>query len=196
MVLELRGTPCHSLVETNPDNKSILASRSFGRAVTTRHELQEAVSSHTERAAEKLRRQKLCASVLRVYVMTNPFKPAEIQYTASHAVRLPVASADTAVLLAAAMHGVAHLWRSGYRYKKAGVELLEISAAATVQGDLWSAPDTPRRKALMTALDTLNAEHGRATVRFAATGIKQGWKLRSEQRSARYTTEWAELLVV
>lgn len=196
MALELRGIPCHSLVETNPDNKSILASRSFGRAVITRHELQEAVSSHTERAAEKLRRQKLCASVLRVYVMTNPFKPQEQQYSASHAVRLPVASADTAMLLAAAMHGVAHIWRSGYRYKKAGVELLEICPAATVQGDFWTAPDTPRRKALMKALDTLNADHGRATVRFAATGLKQGWKLRCEQRSARYTTEWAEILQV
>lgn len=79
MALELRGIPCHSLVETNPDNKSILASRSFGRAVTTRHELPEAVSSHTERAVEKLRCQKLCASVLRVFVMTNPFNPQEMQ---------------------------------------------------------------------------------------------------------------------
>lgn len=93
------------------------------------------------------------------------------------------------------MHGVAHLSRSGYRYKKAGVELLEISAATTVPGDLWSAPDTPRRKALMKAVDTLKADLDRATVRFAASGIAQGWKLRSEQRSARYATEWAEILV-
>ena len=196
MALELRGIPCHDLVETNPNNKSILASRSFGRAVTSRHELEEAVSSHLERAAEKLRRQKLCASAVSVFVMTNPFEPEERQYRAAYSVRLPVASADTSVLLAAAMHAVARLWRNGYRYKKAGVELLDISAAAIVQGDLWAAPDSTRRKALMKAVDVLNADYGRATVRFAASGIKQGWKLRCEQRSPRYTTEWSEILSV
>ena len=36
MALELRGIPCHSLVKTNPANKSIIASRSFGRVVTQR----------------------------------------------------------------------------------------------------------------------------------------------------------------
>lgn len=196
MALDLRGVPCHGLVESTPANKSILASRSFGRAVTERCELEQAVSTHTERAAEKLRRQKLSASVLSVFVTTNPFKPQEKQYRASHAVRLPVATADTAVLLDAAMRAVGKIWKGGYRYKKAGVELLEISPAAVVQGDLWSKPDSRRRKALMSTIDGLNADHGRATVRFAASGMHQRWKLRCEQRSARYTTEWEELLVV
>ncbi|MEQ1718026.1 MAG: Y-family DNA polymerase [Hyphomicrobium sp.] len=196
MALELRGVPCHGLVEANPANKSILASRSFGRAVTERFELEQAVSSHVERAAEKLRRQKLCSSVISVFVRTNPFKPQERQYSASHAVTLPVATSDTAVLLEAASFAVGRLWRSGYRYKKAGVELFEICPADCVQRDLWTSPDAPRRKALMASLDKLNAEHGRGTVRFAASGITQGWKLRCEQRSQRYTTEWSELLRV
>ena len=106
IVLELRGIPCHAMVESNPDNKSIIASRSFGRPITERHELEEAVSSHVERAAEKLRRQKLSASVIRVFAHTNPFKPEENQYSASYAVKLPVATADTARLLRAAKHGV------------------------------------------------------------------------------------------
>lgn len=196
MALELRGIPCLGLVETNPASKSILASRSFGRTVVDRHELDEAVSSHVERAAEKLRRQKLCASVLRVFVMTNPFKPQENQYCAAHAVRLPIASADTSRLLAAAKQAVGKLWRDGYRYKKAGVELLELVPAASAQGDLWSKPDNVRSRTLMSAVDRLNVENGRSTVRFAASGVQQGWKLRSEQRSARYTTVWSELLEV
>lgn len=196
MALELRGVPCHGLVESIPANKSILASRSFGRPVLHRFELAQAVSSHVERAAEKLRRQKLAASVVSVFVRTNPFKPQEKQYSASYAVTLPVATADTAVLLEAAAFAVERLWRPGYRYKKAGVELFEICTSECVQRDLWTAPDTPQRKKLMATLDKLNADHGRGTVRFAASGIKQGWKLRCEQRSPRYTTEWAELLSV
>ena len=52
LALELRGIPCQSLVLTAPANKSIVASRSFGRPVTQRHELHQAVATYTERAAE------------------------------------------------------------------------------------------------------------------------------------------------
>ena len=196
MSRELRGVPCHDLVLANPDKKSIIASRSFGRTVTALHEMTEAVSSHTERAAEKMRRQHLAASMISVFVTTNPFKAEDRQYATSYGVRLPVPSADTAVLLRAAAHALDRIWRDGFRYKKAGVMLLDLAPAAIVQGDLWTAPDSARRKSLMQTIDRLNADHGRGVVRFASTGIKQEWKLRCDQRSPRYTTDWNELLQV
>jgi DNA polymerase V len=196
MVLELRGVPCHGFALAAPPNKSIVASRSFGWAATERPELEQAVAAYTERAAEKLRRQGLAASVLTVFVTTNPFKPQERQYAASQAVTLPVASSDNTVLLRAAQVGLRRLWRAGYRYKKAGVMLIDLVPAATVQGDLWSAADTPARRRLMTAMDAVNAKNGRGTLHFAASGVQRGWALRSEQRSARFTTEWGELLKV
>jgi DNA polymerase V len=196
MSRELRGIPCQELVLTNPDKKSIIASRSFGRTVTTRHEMSEAVSSHTERAAEKMRRQHLAASMISVFVTTNPFKAEDRQYATSYGVRLPVPSADTAILLHAAAHALDRIWREGFRYKKAGVMLLDLAPAAIVQGDLWTAPDTLQRKSLMQTIDRLNADHGRGVVRFASTGTKQEWKLRCDQRSPRYTTDWNELLQV
>ena len=194
--LKLQGVPCGHLVMTNPANKSIVCSRSFGQPVTTRQELAQAVSAYTERAAAKLRRQGLAARVLQVFVTTNPFKPQERQYRAAQTVLLPVASADTSVLLRAANRGLASIWREGYRFKKAGAVLLELVPAATVQGDLWTAPDSLRSVALMAAVDRLNAAHGRATVQFGSSGVCPKWKLRSERRSPRYTTEWGELLDV
>lgn len=128
--------------------------------------------------------------------MTNAFKPQDLQYRASHAVRLPTPTADTARLLTAARNAVHRLWRDGYRYKKAGVELVDLVAMAGVQADLWETPDSGRRLSLMRAIDQLNAEHGRGTLQFAASGVTKGWKLRCEQKSAHYTTDWAELLVV
>lgn len=196
MVLELRGTPSQRLVLETPSNKTIIALRSFGRPITARHELLEAVSSHVERAAEKMRRQGLATSVLTVFVMTNSFKPQEPQYNASHAVNIPIATADTARLLHAARYATQKLWRDGYRYKKAGVMLLELGPADIVQQDLWTKPDSNRTKSLMQVIDKLNGEYGRGTVKFAASGVVHGWKLRSEQRSPRYTTEWGELLKV
>lgn len=196
LCLELRGVPCHDMICTIPDKKSIIASRSFGRTVTSHFEVLEAVSTHTERAAEKMRRQNLAAAMLSVFVMTNPFKTEDRQYSTSYCVRLPVPSADTVVLLRAACHALELVWRDGFRYKKAGVMLLDLAPAAVVQGDLWTAPDSARRKSLMKTIDRLNANHGRGVVRFASSGINQSWKLRCDQRSPRYTTDWNELLQV
>ena len=58
MAMELRGVACLDLERSAPDRKSIMASRSFGRAITTLPEMEEAVASYTARAAEKLRRQR------------------------------------------------------------------------------------------------------------------------------------------
>ena len=196
MTLELRGIPCIGLAETNPDNKSIIASRSFGQALTKRQDVHATIGSHVERAAEKMRRQGLASTLLRVFVMTNPFKPNEPQYSNSHAVKLPVASADTALLLRAATHCFRHIWKDGYRYKKAGIELHKLTPAALVQGDLWAAPDTRKTKALMKTIDSLNRDHGRGTLRFGTTGFQDKSALRSEKRSPRYTTCWDELLAV
>ena len=127
---------------------------------------------------------------------SNPFKPNEPQYHASQLVTLPVATSSTPKLIQAALHGLRAIWKSGVRYKKAGVLLLDLSAATHVQGDLWTAADDNRSKALMGALDSLNGRYGRATVTLASTGRRQGWRLRAERRSARYTTDWQELLRV
>lgn len=196
IALELRGEPCQGLALAVPDNKTILASRSFGRAVTQRREIEEAVCAHISRAAEKLRRQKLAAGAVLVFVTTNPFRPQDRQYQSSKTIGLPVASADTMVLTNAAMIAARHVFREGYRYKKAGITLLALSNAGSVQGDLWTTPDTPRSKSLMRALDAINERHGRETIKLAGSGIERGWKLRSEQRSPRFTTDWDELLGV
>jgi len=196
MALELRGVSCVGLQNLVPQAKSIMCSRSFGRAVTTRRELEEAVSTYAERAAAKMRRQALCTATVQVFVTTNPFKTQETQYAASRTITLPVATADSAKLVNAATMALARLWRSGVRFKKAGVILLDLVDQSSVQGDLWTSPDTPRNTRLMQAMDKLNALYGRDTVTLASSGRKVRWSLRAEKRSARYTTNWDELLRV
>jgi DNA polymerase V len=196
MVLELQGTPCHQLVESNAANKQIVCSRSFGQSVTTINELEEAVAAFTERAASKLRLQQLNANRLGVFVRTNPFKPDEPQYGNDLSVALPVATADTARLLRAARWLLQKLYKDGYRYKKAGVELADLTPSPSFQADLWAAPDSERSKSLMRTIDRINADHGRGTLRYAMAGTKQRWRMKAERRSNRFTTEWDELLEV
>ena len=164
LVLELRGVSCLDLERHTPDRKSIMASRSFGRPVTTLSEMQEAVAAYTMRAAEKLRRQALATAHLAVFIETNRFKPGERQHFASKPVQLPVATSDSAKLIRAARAGIAALWRPGYRYKKAGVLLLDLHPANQVQESLFDRKDDARRITLMRTLDGLNQRYGRNTL--------------------------------
>lgn len=196
MVLELQGVPCIGLEHGTPDRKSIMASRSFGRPVETRHELEEAVAAYVARAAEKLRRQNLATANLMVFIHTNRFRPDQRQYDASQAYQLPVATADTGKLTRAALQALAAIWRPGYAYKKAGVMLLDLHKAAHVQETLFHASDSPASIARMQAIDALNARFGRDTITYASSGRRRAWKLRSSFHSPRYTTSWGELLEV
>ncbi len=188
MVLELQGRGCIAMEEAPPDRKSIIASRSFGRMVTSRDELEESVATHMTRAAEKMRRQGKATARIVVFIHTNRFRPQDPQYTAEQAVRLRVATADTSRLIATARRALALIYKPGHQYKKAGVMLFDLAPADRVQGSFFDAPDTPEDHARMAAIDTLNKRFGRDTVTFATSGTTRGWKLKSEFVSSRYTT--------
>ena len=196
MVHELRGLPCLDLERHSPDRKSIMATRSFGRPVALRREMEEAVASHTARAAEKMRRQGLATASLIVFAHTNRHRPDQAQYGATWPVQLTVATADTGRLTKAAMFGLDCLWRDGFLYKKAGVVFPTLTKAAHVQGSLFLHPDSPRIKALMASVDALNRRYGRGTIAYGTATGARGWTLRAEHLSARFTTRWGDLLAV
>jgi DNA polymerase V len=106
----MQGIPCIELEEAPPDRKTIMASRSFGRMVTERRGMEEAVASYAARAAEKMRRQQLAAGRLMVFVQTNAFRPQDSQYARERMVTLPIATADTGTIIAAAQRGLAAIW--------------------------------------------------------------------------------------
>ena len=196
MAMELRGVACLDLERHTPDRKSIMASRSFGRAITSLPEMEEAVASYTVRAAEKLRRQHLATAHVMAFIETNRFKPGEPQYFASKPVHLKVATSDSGKLITAALTGLRAIWRNGYRYKKAGVLLLDLHPSSQVQESLFDKRDDARRTILMRTIDAINRDHGRDTVSFAAAGIRRPWKMQRERLSPCYTTDWAGLLRV
>ena len=102
MVLELRGIACLGLEEVHARSQEPDGVALVRPAVETRRGLEEAVSVYTARAAEKMRRQNLATASLAGLGPDQQLQPDERQYSASKAVRLPVATADTGKLIAAA----------------------------------------------------------------------------------------------
>ena len=194
---ELRGISCLELEDVMPPKQQIMSSRSFGAPVETIEELRESVASYLASAAEKLRRQNSVAGAVYVFVLTNRFKEDEPQYNAGITVPMDDATDDTLVLTSAALRGLAAIFRPGFRYKKAGVMLTLLSDKGARQATLFDDP-VAREKSekLMEAMDAINREFGRGTLRSGASGIVQRWAMRAENRSPRYTTRWDELPVV
>lgn len=195
-VAELNGVPCIGLEESAVREGQVIATRSFGRPVTALAELREAVSSYVIRAAERLRAQRCACSRVVVFIDTGKYlQHGSERYRRSAEVPLTVASDDTRRLIAAALHGLAQVYRPGLRYKKAGVCLGGLRPAAAAQGDLFSGYERQRSASLMAALDTINSTWGMNTATFAGAGITQPWRMLSARRSPRYTTRWNELPV-
>ena len=192
-VAELNGESCMSLDDVAERKSQILASRSFGRPVTTLQELREAASSHIIRAAERLRAQQSSCSQVTMFMHTNRFRSDDAQYNPAILVPLTVATDDTRRLIAAAMSGLESIYRPGFRYKKIGVMLTGLQAAHAIQKDLFCATEQPRAKRLMTTMDRINRIYGMNTATFACAGISQPWRMQTAQKSPRYTTSWNEL---
>ena len=196
LVQELRGVSCLALETAPPAKKNICTSRSFGTPVESYQLLEEAVATFAARCAEKLRRQNSHTNLVSVFIHTNPFKPEEPQYNHCQTLQLPVASNSTPELIRYALSGLKRIYRSGHRYKKAGVLATGIVPAETVQGSLFDTVDREKHRRLMEVTDRLNHRMGRDTLQFAVQGFAKSWGLRQERLSPGYTTRWEELMTV
>ena len=190
--MELRGIPCISLEKSVPARKSICTSRSFGQPVHTLGDLQEAVASYATQAAYKLRSGRLRTTVVDVFIRTNSFKKDEPQYCNRRTFTLPAPSSHTATLIKVALASLKAIYRTGYRYQKAGVLLNGLVPENYEQLQLFHAPG-PRHTLLMKAVDEINKRWGRDTIQPAAAGIAKEWRFRQMKKSPAYTTRWSEL---
>ncbi len=194
--LELKGVSCIDLEEITAPRKEIMSSRSFGRYVTKRSEIEEAVSQYTTRAAEKLRLQKSIANVISVFIQTNHYKLTDMQHAETKCISLPEPTNYTPQLIDYALYLLRLIYKQGYRYIKAGVLLSGIIPEDVIQINVFEYNNHVKRNSLMKVIDTINYIWGRDTLKIASSGIEQDWKMKMSYRSPRFTTNWNELLTV
>ncbi len=199
-VRELQGTPCIDLDHAPVPKQQIACTRSFGHPVTELRDLNEAVTEFASRAAQKLRKQGSLAGQVLVFIRTSPFR-TDTQYSRSTTVPLRRPSADTAVIVNAALAGLRAIYQPGFKYAKAGIMLLELQpdTVQQIELDLQDDDEQEDRGRLMTTLDTLNQRYGRGTVLMASAGLagdRRAWSMRQERRTPGYTTCWEDMPVV
>ena len=194
--LELKGVSCLDLEMVRPVKKGICTTRSFGKTISAYADLAEAVSTYAVRCAEKLRREKLCAGLLTVYLRTNRFS-GETQYRNSASVCLPMASSSNGDLVKAALKALRSIHDKNYEYKRAGVFMTQIVPEGQQQYQLFAQPNNEKQQKLMDTIDQINKAMGRNTVQLAVQGGEgRSWEGKCELSSNRYTTRWDEILQI
>ncbi len=194
--LELRGCRFYALEQSPEQRKTLLRSRSFGTAVTKWKDMSDAIASHATRAAEKLREEGLVATVLRVFMHTSLFNRTDPRYSAHAGVELIPPTNVTHRIIKSALEAAEPLWKDGYKYKRAGVYLLDLSKGPVQRSLFDSESECKRDQRMMSVLDAVNASMGSGTMHFAASGFLKKWHMRQLRRSPRYTTRWDELPIV
>lgn len=195
-VRELNGIPCLGLEEFAAPKEQIVCSRSFGENPSDHGSLHQAVCSHAERAAEKLRAEHQFCSRVSVFASTSPFAVNETYYSNQATTTLTIPTQDSRDIIAAAVRALDAVFIAGHRYHKCGVMLSDFRSERMAQFGLFD--DTPPRKnseQLMQLLDSLN-HSGNGKVWFAGQGIPdktEGWKMKRGMLSPAWTTKWIDM---
>ncbi|PLA74158.1 DNA polymerase V subunit UmuC [Hydrogenovibrio sp. SC-1] len=199
---ELNGESCLALESVRANKQQIICSRSFGIAVQSYQEMESAVVNYVCRAAEKLRQQQSVCNFVTVWVTTNPFDDKRPVYRNQQTIGLIYPSDNSSLLTKLVKRALKQIWVPGLSYQKAGVILSEIATKGALQEDIFAPNPTysgnPKQAKLMALMDQLNLTSGKNTLFLAAAGMpdKQGWQMKRDLMSPRYTTCWDELLTV
>ena len=202
---ELNGKDCVPN-EEYAKKKSICTSRSFDGMVADLDTLSTHVANYAARCAEKLRAQHSVASVVGVFLHTNPFREDLGQYWNFEETRILTPTHSTATLVQTAKGVLRRIFRPGYQYKKAGVIVMGVSPESPVQQDLFdvTADQYGKARALDEALDRINRTYGSETIVLGAQQYtRQGGEgkagvfadaIKHEYKSPNPTTRWCDII--
>lgn len=196
MLWELRGLSCLALEEPKA-KKSITTSRSFGKIMTEKEEIAEALATYVSIAGVKLRAQGSCVNAICVFL---EFLDGNLgmRRQCSMVKTFAFPTNDTSHMISTAKLILSKIFVEKERYKKCGIILLDLIAKDSVVPDLFLGGFDQKRMALMQTIDCLNARFGKNSVFFGAVGTSANpaWKMRSNRCSQHNTTDWNALPIV
>ena len=202
---ELNGEDCVPNEEM-AKKKSICVSRSFNGMISDFDTLRTHLSNYAARCAEKLRRQHTVASVVSVFLSTNPFREDLPQYNNYGEHRFLTPTANSIDIVKAAAHCAEGIYRPGFCYKRAGVIVMSIDSGPGIQTNFldFDADRFQKIKHLDQVVDRLNKVNGTETIVLGSQqypGKGRGDKspkfeeaIKREFKSPNYTTRWSDII--
>jgi len=196
-VQELNGIPA---IDRNEIEKrqNICSSKSFGEAIFSLGELEEALSAYTHEAVSRLREQRSAVRYISIFLMTNPRDESGAQYCNQLSAAMPQPTSFLPDILGTAIELLRKLYRPGFRYRKVMVNLLGLEDDTVIQQDLFESDTARSRKqALMRCFDSVNERYGRNMLALGTSVLSlRKWNMQRNFLSPAYTTDLAGIPVV
>jgi DNA polymerase V len=186
---ELKAIECFELEQIQEKRKNIAVSRSFSCNVTDKEELEYIISEFAATAAAKLRKQESNASALQVYFRTAKHTSSPLIISGTE--NLLFSTSDTSLIIESAKYILNKIFREGYKYRKAGIILMNLTDSSNKQKTLYDNEKNPPN--LLKTIDEINSKIGKNKIFFLAQGINKRWVGKRELISQEYTTNWKEL---
>lgn len=192
---ELRGIRCSSLEIEDSSQKTMMHSRSFGRNVSSLEELNQIVSDYANTLARKLRKRKLLAENLIVWITTNRF--LDNKYSCSAIYNFFVPSNYTPELIFAAQETLKKIYKPNLNYTKISLLVAGLVRKEERQLSFFEQNRSfEKEEILMKTIDKLNYKHRKNMLFYASSGIKQTWRAKQLKRSPLFLSDWNQLMLV
>ena len=186
--------------------KSICTSRSFNGMIGDKDTLRTHISNYASRCAEKLRKQNTVASIVGVFVSSNPFREDLLQYWKYDEKRLITPTSSTIPIAKAAAEVLDKIFIQGVQYKRGGVIVLGISPNSPIQQDLFdvNAEQIEKFNRLDKVIDRINRCYGSETIVIGSQQYTQkngkgkaevfANAIKHDFKSKNPTTRWSDII--
>ena len=186
--------------------KSICTSRSFNGMIADKDTLRTHISNYASRCAEKLRKQNTVASIVGVFVSSNPFREDLLQYWKYDEKRLITPTSSTIPIAKAASEVLDKIFIQGVQYKRGGVIVMGISPNSPIQQDLFdiNAEQIEKFNRLDKVIDRINRCYGSETIVIGSQQYTQkdgkgkadvfANAIKHDFKSKNPTTRWSDII--
>jgi len=197
---ELKGYSCLPIECVPPTRQQIVSSRSFGADLTTFDEVNQALTTLTRRAVNKLNNHKLATTSLTIFIRTSPHKKDKSRVNLSKTIGLTTPTQDESVLIPLTAKILQLIYKSGYPFYQGGVMLSGLTTEYRQQ-DLFSISQKEEEQTNKSSFNQSNTVRGinkrfKGSVKYASEVGNDKWLSKAGFRSDRYTTCWGELLKI
>ena len=186
--------------------KSICTSRSFNGMIADKDTLRTHIANYASRCAEKLRKQNTVASIVGVFVSSNPFREDLLQYWKYDEKRLITPTSSTIPIAKAAAEVLDKIFIQGVQYKRGGVIVMGISPNSPIQQDLFdvNAEQIEKFNRLDKVIDRINRCYGSETIVIGSQQYTQkdgkgkaevfANAIKHDFKSKNPTTRWSDII--
>ncbi len=191
---ELRGISCISLTSLQAARKTLMHSRTFGKMLTDYDELSQAITLYASFAAYSLRRHRLVASAITVFIRTNRFRDDLPQYFQEKTIAIIPPSHNTLFIIETAQQALKSIYKKGYHYAKGGVIFTGLCPEDAAQHSLFPSKYTKQHyHNAIKAMDSIVMRYGKKTLYPASCGVQRRWLSKAALCSPSYISSFNDI---